>query len=548
VGDAGSVVVVGSGPTGANVALSALERGLEVTMVDVGRTGGPVEQPDASFRELRHELADPAAYFLGAHGEGVAYAAETAGYFGFPPSKTHVFASEPGFSVEAEGFKPYVSFARGGLAEAWTGGVYRFNDAELAAFPFSYAELEPYYALIAARIGISGEHDDLDRFAPLGEVMPPLRLDAHSKHLLDRYARRRASLNRRGVYVGRSRIATLTEPLDDRGACTYLGRCFWGCPVGALYTASATLRRCLEHPRFRYVSDQRVRVFAADGAGRVTHVETASGERFAADAFVLGAGTLGTAKIVLDSVHAATGEVVVLSGLTDNRQLALPFLSPRLVGRAAEEDAYQYHQVAMTVESPDDPAANLHAQITTLKSGQVHRVLQTMPIDMKSAIRVFRSVHAALGMVNAWLPEKRRSENAVTIRPRDGAESELVVRYAAGGDEREVEWALRSVKRTLRELGCIAPPHTSQVLPRGSSAHYGGTLPMLADGGDLTCTPAGRLRPYENLYVADASVLPYLPAKNSTLTVMANAVRIADGLLRGEPALERQRVGEEHVA
>ena len=122
------------------------------------------------------------------------------------------------------------------------------------------------------------------------------------------------------------------------------------------------------------------------------------------------------------------------------------------------------------------------------------------------------------------------------------------MRYAAGGDEREVESALRVVKRALRELGCIVPPHTSQALPRGSSAHYGGTLPMQVDGGDLTCTPAGRLRPYENLYVADASGLPYLPAKNSTLTVMANAARIADGLLRGEPALERQRVGEEHVA
>jgi choline dehydrogenase-like flavoprotein len=532
VADSDSVVVVGSGPTGVHVALSALERGLEVTMIDVGRTGEPVGHPETTFRALRHELDDPAAYFLGAHGEGVVYAAETAGYFGFPPSKSHVFAPDDGFSVAADGFKPYVSFARGGLAEAWTGGVYRFNDAELASFPFTYAELEPYYARIASRIGISGEHDDLDRFAPLGDVLPPLRLDSHSQLLLERYSRRRSRLNARGVYVGRSRIATLTKPLDDREPCTYLGRCFWGCPLGALYTANATLRQCLSYPRFRYVPGELVRTFAVDDANRVTHVETASGERFGGGAFVLGAGTLNTAKIVLDSVHAATGEVAALPGLMDNRQLAVPFVTPKLVGHAAEEDAYQYHQVAMTVEDGENAAANLHAQITTLKSGQVHRVLQTMPIDLRAAIRVFRSVHAALGIVNLWLPETRRSENAVTIRPRDGAESELVVRYAAGGDEREVESAMRVARKTLRALGCFVPPHTSQVLPRGSSAHYGGTLPMQAAGGDLTCTPDGRLRPFENLYVADASGLPYLPAKNSTFTVMANAARVANGLFR----------------
>jgi choline dehydrogenase-like flavoprotein len=423
-----------------------------------------------------------------------------------------------------------MSFGRGGLSEVWTGGVFPFNDAELAAFPFGAAELEPYYTLTASRIGISGDHDDLERFSPLGDVLPPLRLDAHSMLLLDRYSRHRPRLNNRGVYLGRSRIATLTRELDRRGACAYLGRCFWGCPVGALYTASATLARCVEHARFRYVPGARVRVFVADDANRVTHVETASGERFGAERFALAAGTLGTSKIVLDSVHAATGEVVTLWGLMDNRQVAVPFVTPKLVGRPAEHEAYQYHQVALTVEDPHDAAANLHGQISTLKSAQVHRILQSMPVDLRAAIRLFRPMHAALGILNAWLPETRRHRNIVTIRPRPDAESELVIRYAQGGDERAVAESIRIAKRTLRELGCIVPPSTSRVLQRGTSAHYGGTLPMQIDGGPFTCTPNGRLRPYENLYVADASLLPYLPAKSATFTLMANAARIADGL------------------
>lgn len=34
------------------------------------------------------------------------------------------------------------------------------------------------------------------------------------------------------------------------------------------------------------------------------------------------------------------------------------------------------------------------------------------------------------------------------------------------------------------------------------------------------------------VYVADASTFPRLPSKNLTFTAMANALRIADGLLR----------------
>jgi choline dehydrogenase-like flavoprotein len=33
---------------------------------------------------------------------------------------------------------------------------------------------------------------------------------------------------------------------------------------------------------------------------------------------------------------------------------------------------------------------------------------------------------------------------------------------------------------------------------------------------------------FENLYVVDGSVIPFLPAKNITLTLMANAVRVAE--------------------
>jgi choline dehydrogenase-like flavoprotein len=46
--------------------------------------------------------------------------------------------------------------------------------------------------------------------------------------------------------------------------------------------------------------------------------------------------------------------------------------------------------------------------------------------------------------------------------------------------------------------------------------------------GPWTTTPECRSRRFENLWVLDGSTFPFLPAKNVTFTLMANAVRVAE--------------------
>ena len=85
-------------------------------------------------------------------------------------------------------------------------------------------------------------------------LQAPLRLDEHSEDLLARYGRRRARLNGElSCYLGRSRVATLSEEREGREACTYRGRCLWGCPTGALYTPDMTLDECRRHSGFEYL-------------------------------------------------------------------------------------------------------------------------------------------------------------------------------------------------------------------------------------------------------------------------------------------------------
>ena len=532
------VVVVGSGASGVHFAQTALEHGARVTMLDVWRSGLAPELPEASFDELKRSHADPARYFLGTNFEGVLFPGHAGEYYGFPPHKSYVFAGLDRFRSRASGFAPLTSFARGGLAEAWTGGSFPFNAAEMRDFPVDFAQFAPHYGRIAARIGINGAEDDLARFVPVHEhLAPPLELDEHSKLLLERYGsvreRMRSELR---VHWGRSRGATRSDDRAGRQGCKHLGRCLWGCPREALYTPSLTLRELRQHAGFTYRDGVFATRVEADASNRVraVHVlELASGrsERVEAETLVLAAGTLASAKLFLDSLRAHGGSAPALAGLMDNRQVLLPFVNLGMLRRRFEPKSYQYHQLAMGLER-DDPRHYVHGLVTTLKTALIHPIVQSVPFDLASALWIFRNAHASLGLVNVNLHDERRPECRVEIEP-DGERSRLVVTYTPSRDEPErMRSALAVVRKSLSRLGCVVPPGMAHVRPMGASVHYAGVLPMSAERRPLTTSPICESHDLAGLFLADGCTFPFLPAKNLTFTLMANADRIAGAVAR----------------
>jgi choline dehydrogenase-like flavoprotein len=532
------VTVVGSGPSGVHFALTALERGHEVEMIDVGYTGAPEVNPDDSFVTLKSSLADPAAYFLGADNGGALLPGQQEEFYGIPPGKGYALEQVPGLTQRTQEFEPMFSFARGGLAQMWTGGSYPFNDAELADYPFDYAALEPYYTRIAERIGINGMADDLAEFLPLhGGLQEPLRLDAHSALLLERYRANRDRIRQRyGCRMGRARHAVLSRDLGTRRACRYLGRCIWGCPTGALYTPALSLDDCLKSPRFSYHRDYLVTHFTSDADGRIRSVWAdsvtgAAPREFAVDHLVLAAGALGTTKIYLESVYRNSGEVLRLPGLMDNRQALVPFVNLRMVGKRWQPDSYQYNQLAMGLEG-ERPAEYVHCMVTTLKTAMLHPVIEKFPFDLRTSLYLFRNLHAALGVVNVNFHDTRRDDSYVSLDVgRDPAHPALVMHYTPpAGEAARIATYLGRLKKVLWQLGCVVPPGMVHIRPMGASVHYAGTLPMSSTPRPHTVSPDCRSHDFGNLYIADGASYPFLPAKNITFTLMANAARVADRL------------------
>ena len=526
-------LVVGSGATGVHFAQTLLERGDDVQMVDVGYERPSPPLPDATFSAMKDELEEPEAYFLGARGEAVVYPAPNAKPYGFPPSKSYVFRRPGGVNIVEKGFTPMVSFARGGLAEAWTGGSYELRDEELTDFPFDGAALRPYYDVVARRIGVAAEDDDLRRFSPLSATyLEPLPPDAHSAWLLSRYSARRARVNGMGLHLGRSRVAVLSHDLAGRRACGELGRCLWGCPRGSLYTPGLTLLDLLAHPRFTYrpgLLVRRVLLNARQHAVGVVAESLGGGGsvEIRGERVILAAGALATTQIYLQTFAALGVTNLALPGLMDNRHVMVPFVNPSRLGARVELASYQFHMLAMGIDT-GNWRSDVHGQITSLKAAAVHPIVHSLPFDLKTSLRVFRRLRAALGVANIWLSDNRRAANVARMERTPDGELRMILEY---GDDRSdlaaTERAISTTRRALGALGCLAPRGMAKILPRGSSVHYAGTIPMTATDDEHSCRENGAARAFPGLFIADGAAFPWLPAKNLTFTLMANASRIA---------------------
>ncbi|MCC6774627.1 MAG: GMC family oxidoreductase [Gemmatimonadaceae bacterium] len=532
-------LIVGSGATGVHAARTLLDRGASVAMVDVGFERPGVPLPDADFTALKEQHDNPERYLLGATGEAVVYPAPSAKPYGFPPSKAYVFRRPDGVRIQERGFSPLLSFARGGLAEAWTGGSYELRDEELADFPFAAAALRPHYATVAHRIGITAAADDLQRFSPLtSPYLEPLPMDAHSAALHARYDARRDALNASGVYLGRSRVAVLSRDLGARRACGELGRCLWGCPRGALYAPSLTLTELLTHPQFSYHPGWLVRRVLLDRATPggepcaigVEAVPVAGGGavEFRADRVILAAGALATTQVYLETLAAMGRADVALPGLMDNRHVMIPFVSLGRLGADVTLASYQFHMLAMGLDT-GNWRTDVHGQVSTLKAASVHPIVHSLPFDLRTSLRVFRRLRAALGVANIWLPDTRREGNVARLRRMSDGTSQLLLEY---GDEDHdlvaTREAIDRTRRALGALGCMAPKGMVKVLPRGSSVHYAGTIPMREADDEHTTRHDGSVRGVSGLFIVDGAGFPWLPAKNLTFTLMANATRIAE--------------------
>ena len=512
-------IIVGSGPSG--VSAAHMLQGKNILLLDVGNTPSKKCDLKENFYDIRKKAE---THFNDLIGENYESLNNIDKKYLMPkikaPSQRYIIADSDRFgSLNSDTFSGLISYAQGGLANAWGAQFYRFNDHDLKEFPINASDLEPYYDKLTKLIGICGRDDDLTPFyGSTKDILPPLDLNYLGNDLLNKYARNKGYFHRNKIYVGMPRLGVLSKNYLNRKKCNYDNLEFFQPNLQYIYTPSITLRELILQKKLDYKPRYlviRYKELNDKVIIEAKNIDTNQLDIFKAKKVILAAGTFGTTKIVLNSNEDFQTKLSIMENLLSY----IPFINLFKIGSKQEKCSF-YTQINLcyTGNLYDDLIMGTFYAIT----GILHSdILFDMPLSVKSNIIVSKYIIPATFVLHLWYPAKLKATNYVTLNKSGN----LHITYR----DRVIGNIEKYLIKSFRKIGYLSSPSWCKYPSPGNSFHYAGTLPMkMKPISKYETDLYGRLYQTQHIHVVDGSIFPYLPAKNLSFTIMANAMRIAD--------------------
>jgi choline dehydrogenase-like flavoprotein len=499
--DDAEFIVIGSGPAGVSAALPLAEAGRRVIMLDGGDDRGA--QPATVWERM-----------LGPHLESLTPDDGLSPKLRTPEARRLLRAFQHRARIDEEDFLAVGALARGGLSRVWGGFVCELDEDDLRGWPVTTFDLRPCYEMVVSRIGVSGSDDDdmAAFYGRSGSLLAPPPLGPSAAAILRKYKAVRRDAD---FALGVARNALLTENRWQRQACDLRLGCLWGCERGAIYDARQDVALLRQHAGFALRDDTAHRLDRTEAGWEVI---AASGARLRARRVILAAGTLGSLHLVAPLI-GPTADLRLLNSPV----MVMPLLVPRRLGGKPPASGHSLAQLGFRLTCSAEPGDYVSGAVYEVAGLPPSSFAARMPLGRRAATQIFRALAPALAVATVYFPG-RYSANTVTLRPSThGPRIALRGGFTPGFDA--VAGAVHQrLARIWRKLGAIPLPGAALATP-GTDAHLGGLFPM---GGAVPhgTNAWGELNGASGLYLVDGSVLPTIPSKFTTLTIMANAERI----------------------
>lgn len=491
---AADVIVVGSGAGGGAVALRLAERGLHVLLLERG-TFLPKEQDNWSV---------DAVFF-----------------------KKLYTSTEEWLDREGRPFRPSMFYNVGGNTKFFGCSMLRFRERDFddlehaeglsPRWPIQYEDLLPYYEQAEALFGVHGDDTD-DPTAPRRYGAPYPFPPVPSEPLIASVADR---LHKAGLHPF---SLPLSVDVREGGRCILCKTCDgFPCKVSGKNDAESCLvQPALATGRVELMTGARAKrlILSADGK-KISAVEVLHEGKLrmlSAKTIVLSCGAVNSAALLLGSASdGAPNGVSNSSGLVGrnymcHNQTAMMSLSRHLNPTGFQktlalndfyfgEPGFQY------------PMGNIQL-LGKLQSGMLAANVKFLP----------RSVGAALaGRSVDWFLQSEDLPDLDNRVVMDGNQIRLA------WTQNNLKGHRRLVKRfssILRGIGF--PVILTEAMVRHSTSHQCGTVRFGSDPATSAIDPYCRSHDHNNLFVVDASFFPSSAAVNPALTIVAQALRVAD--------------------
>jgi len=509
-------LIVGAGPAGIAAALQFNINGIKPVLADVG----VVKKSETSFKNDLYEMRkeeDLFELFVGSDYFGLssAWNKNELPYKLTSPNMRYV-TNKDSFEddrLRVKGFLPLVSYAKGGLANAWSCGLYEYDDEDLNEFPFQRKDLNEYYERLSKIAGIVGREDDLRPFfgSPRsgGGEIPPL--SKKCKALLSAYEMNKMELNSKySFHLGRSRVATNGKTVFEPANLELLD------DQEYLYSPRTTLDGMVKDGDVEYLSGLHFKSFHQKGNNvNAVFKETKTGNtvNIETEVLMIACGCINTTRMVLKSTEKFEKDIE----LHDNPGINVPIFMTRFIGNSLDRKSFGFVQLNSVWKG------RYKTQGTFLELSSLRRadIIKSMPFSLKQNIWAVKHLIPSMLAMRMFYPSDASDKAKIRLSP-DG---ELTIRGRVFDNYTE---EIPSLKKIIKKLGGFTMSFLIKPLVYGGSAHCSCTLPMKENPSELECNKYGSLTGFRNVYILDSSNFPVLPSKNNSLTAMANSMRITD--------------------
>lgn len=433
-------------------------------------------------------------------------------------------------------FLPYTHYGVGGNTKFWGSVLYRFRredfealehvDGISPAWPIDYATLEPYYERAERLYEVHGAHGIDPTEAPRGPFPHPAIPHApRMAEIVDRL--REQGLTPSPLPLG------LLRP-GEPGGCILCNTCnSFPCRFDAKSDAEVCcVTPALARPNVTLWTGAFARRLLTDPSGRrVESVEVdRDGERVRVEAstVVVSCGAVNSAALLLRSASDRHPEGLAnASGLVGRRYMAhlatmMQGFHPFRVNDTVFQKTVAINDFYFRGPGTPYPLGQIQSQ------GRTHGVMaQTVvPWIPLWAYEAWVARGVDWLAMSEDLPDE---DNRVTVEP-DGR---IRLHYRPNNlvAHRRLVKEMKSILRRLGFWSVVEHSHHRQ-----NTTHQCGTLCFGTDPRTSVLDPFCRAHDVDNLFVVDASFFPSSAAVNPALTIVAQALRVADHLIETELA------------